>query len=91
MLGLLEMERRTGHLTVKEDTAGVLTLRDGLLVGAVLADGKVRGRDALFAMLGWSRGEFEFALGDVKDSGVAGIPVSQLLIQHAQLSDERKR
>ena len=91
VLGLLEMERRTGHLTVKEGPVGVLTLRDGLLVDAALADGKVRGREALFVMLGWTRGDFEFALGDVADSGVAGVPVSRLLIEHAQMSDERNR
>ena len=90
VLGLLEMERRTGRLTAKEDTAGTLTLRDGLLVDAAVAGGKVRGREALFSMLGWARGDFEFELCDVA-GGEAGTSVSQLLIEHAQLSDERRR
>jgi uncharacterized protein (TIGR02266 family) len=91
VLGLLEMERRTGRLTAKEDTAGVLTLRDGLLVDAVLPEANVRGREAVFAMLGWARGDFEFALGDVVDDGQEGTRLSHLLIEHAQLSDERNR
>ncbi len=91
VLGLLELERRTGRLTAKEDLTGVVTLRDGLLVDAVVAEGKVRGRDALLLMLDWSRGDFEFVLCDVPGDGGAGTRVSALLIEHARLSDERKR
>jgi hypothetical protein len=91
VLGLLEMERRTGRLTAKEDTTGTLTLREGLLVDAVVADGKVRGREAVFVMLGWARGDFDFALCDVVDSGEEGARLSHLLIEHARLADERNR
>jgi uncharacterized protein (TIGR02266 family) len=91
VLGLLEMERRTGRLTAKEDTVGTLTLREGLLVDAVVADGKVRGREAVFVMLGWARGDFDFALCDVVDNGEEGARLSHLLIEHAQLADERNR
>lgn len=91
VLGLLEMERRTGRLTVKGGTTGTLTLREGLLVDAAVAEGKLRGREALFVMLGWATGDFEFALGDVPEGGAPGVPVSHLLIEHAQLSDERNR
>lgn len=91
VLGLLEMERRTGRLTAKNDTVGTLTLRDGTLVDAVLGDGKASGRDALFVMLGWKRGDFEVTVCDVADDGEAGARVSHLLIEHAQLSDERNR
>ncbi len=52
VLSLLELERRTGRLTAKGDTTGVLVIREGLLVNAVAADGKVRGQNALFVMLG---------------------------------------
>ncbi|APR87233.1 putative two-component system response regulator [Minicystis rosea] len=91
VLGLLEMERRTGRLTAKEDTTGTLTLRDGLLVDAAVADGKVRGPNAVFVMLGWARGDFEFTLCDVPDHGENGTRVSALLIEHARLADERNR
>lgn len=91
VLGLLEMERRTGRLTAREATVGVVTLRDGLLVDAVVAEGKIRGQAALFVMLGWARGDFEFTFCDVVDDGEAGTRVSHLLIEHARLSDERNR
>ena len=91
VLGLLEMERRTGRLTAKGDTTGTLTLRDGLLVDASVAEGKIRGQQAVFVMLGWARGDFEFTLGDVPDGGEGGTRVSALLIEHARLSDERNR
>lgn len=91
VLGLLEMERRTGRLTVTEDTTGVLTLRDGLLVDASVAGGKIRGHAAAFVVLGWTRGDFELTLCDVPDGGEPGTSVSALLIEHARRSDERNR
>jgi uncharacterized protein (TIGR02266 family) len=91
VLGLFELERRTGRLTAKEDATGVVTLRDGLLVDAVVSDGKLRGRDALFVMLGWSRGDFDFVLCDVPGDSGAGMRISALLLEHAQRSDERNR
>jgi DNA-binding response OmpR family regulator len=91
VLGLLEMERRTGRVTVKESTTGVLTLRDGQIVDAVVAGGKVRDREAVFVMLGWTRGDFAFALCDVPEGGKPGTSVSALLIEHARLADERGR
>jgi uncharacterized protein (TIGR02266 family) len=91
VLGLLEMERRTGRLTAKNDTVGSLTLRDGAFVDAVAANGSVRGREALFVMLGWDRGDFEFTLDEMVSDHEAGTRVSHLLIEHAQMSDERSR
>ncbi|MFT3769088.1 MAG: response regulator [Minicystis sp.] len=90
VLGLLEMERRTGRLTAKEDTTGTLTLRDGMLIDATVGEGKVRGPEALFVMLGWARGDFEFTVGDVPGQG-EGTRLSALLIEHARLSDEQNR
>jgi hypothetical protein len=51
----------------------------------------IRGREALFVMLGWARGDFEFTLRTVVDDGVPGTRVSHLLLEHARLSDERSR
>ena len=91
VLGLFELERRTGRLTAKDDTTGVVTLRDGLLVDAVVEGGKIRGQDALFVMLGWTRGDFDFVLCDVPGDQGAGMRVSVLLLEHARRSDERNR
>jgi uncharacterized protein (TIGR02266 family) len=91
VLGLLEMERRTGRLTAKESTTGVLTLREGLLVDATVADGKIRGQEALFVMLGWSRGDFDFVFCDVPGDSGAGMRISALLLEHARRSDESHR
>jgi uncharacterized protein (TIGR02266 family) len=91
VLGLLELERRTGRLTVQSDARGVVTLRDGLLVDAVVAGGKERGRDALFAMLDWTHGDFEFVLEAARADGAPGVRVAQVLLEHAQRTDERRR
>jgi uncharacterized protein (TIGR02266 family) len=91
VLGLLELERRTGRLYAQEDETGVVTLREGLVVDAVVADGKIRGQDAVFVMLGWSRGEFDFVLCDVPGDSGAGMRVSVLLLEHARRTDERSR
>ena len=91
VLGLFELERRTGRLTAQEDTTGVVTLRDGLLVDAVVEGGRIRGKEALFVMLGWSRGDFDFVLCDVPGERGAGMHLSALLLEHAQRSDERNR
>jgi DNA-binding response OmpR family regulator len=88
VLGLLELERRTGRLTVKADTVGILSVREGLLVDAVIAEGDARGRDALFAMLAWHHGDFEFLVCDVRGDAAAGVSISRLLLEHAQFSDE---
>lgn len=88
VLGLLELERRTGRVTVKAHRSGVVTLREGLLVDAALGDGEARGRDALFAMLGLAAGEFEFALMEVADDAPLAASLSHLLIEHARMTDE---
>jgi uncharacterized protein (TIGR02266 family) len=87
VLGLLELERRTGRLTVQSDRVGIMSLREGLLVDAAVGD-EIRGRDAVFVMLGWGRGDFEFVVCDVRGDGSAGASVSHLLIEHARRSDE---
>jgi hypothetical protein len=74
---------------VQSDLLGVVDLRAGLLVDAVVGEEVARGRGALFAMLAWTRGEFEFVLCDVRGDAAPGARISHLLLEHAQLSDEK--
>ena len=90
VLSLLELERRTGRLNATSGVAGTLSLHDGMLVDASLGGGKVKGKAALFAMLGWNQGDFEFVLCDVPSSG-AGEKITYLLLEHAQRTDEQGR
>jgi len=85
------MERRTGRLTVQSDQHGAVSFRDGVIVGATVSSSPpFHGRDAVFAMLGWQRGDFEFVVRDVGDDDTVRAGVSHLLLEHARLSDERK-
>jgi two-component system KDP operon response regulator KdpE len=88
VLGLLELERRTGRLTVQSDRVGTMSVREGLLVDAAVGDGESRGQDAVFAMLGWGHGDFEFVVCDVRGDATAGASVSHLLLEHARRADE---
>jgi len=91
VLGLLEMERRTGRLTVHSDQVGSLSLRDGALVGARVGDGPaLTGRDAVFAMLGWRTGAFELEMRDIAEEDTIGAGLSHLLIEHARIADESR-
>jgi hypothetical protein len=46
---------------------------------------------ALFALLGWGRGQFEFSASDVACADELGLSVNALLLEHARRSDELSR
>jgi DNA-binding response OmpR family regulator len=91
VLVLLEMEHKTGILLLeRQDNSARLFLRKGRVIRAEL-DGLERGRGAaaVYEVLDWSDGHFDFLVGDV--GGVDEIQTSTtfLLIEGARRSDEK--
>ncbi len=91
VLTVLEMERRTGFLTVEgEDRKQAeLALRDGAVTGAILAGNQLPPIDLLRHMLGLEQGRFWFSpteAADIPDGTMQ--PLGMLLLEAARLEDE---
>lgn len=91
MLSLVEMERRTGVLTlVCDDELATLYLREGAVVRIDLnprfADKS--GIDRFFHVLSWTRGQFELAAVEVTSEDQLNLRTSYVLLEHARLRDE---
>ncbi len=94
MLSLVEMERRTGVLTlVRDDEMATLYLRDGAVVRIDLAarHADKAPLERFFHVLDWTRGQFELAASDVATDDQVGFKTSYVLLEHARLRDEGKR
>jgi Domain of unknown function (DUF4388) len=90
VLSIFEMERRSGVVVLGTDaTSGHVMVRAGQVVCATLFAGvRMRGREALFAMLDWRQGRFVFrpCLIDVVDE--LRSTTTSLLLEAARRSDE---
>src|SRR6185369_11119981 len=67
LLSFLAMEQKTGILFIVAEASARIHLRAGQPVRVEISDVPVAGGadPALYALLGWSRGQFEFTAGDV--------------------------
>jgi uncharacterized protein (TIGR02266 family) len=94
VLTFLEMERQTGVLLVLRDhRAARLFVREGRLLRIELerATVAIRPEQMLFAVLGWPRGDFEFAAQDVSGNDELHASITALLLTYARLRDEKDR
>jgi CheY-like chemotaxis protein/Tfp pilus assembly protein PilZ len=93
VLSFLALEQKTGVLLVAGPASARVHLRGGHPVRVELDDTPVAGiaDPALHALLGWTRGQFEFATQDVACPDDLGTTVNALLLEHARRSDERSR
>jgi len=91
VLIVLELERKSGMLVLSGDQAtGRIAVRDGRVVRAdVDGPGAQRGALAVFDLLAWTRGRFEFEAGDVRGDDEIRASTSFLLMEGARLEDER--
>ena len=92
VLVVLEMERKNGILLVEHgpQTTGRLFLRKGRIIRAAIDEPSLTGALAVYRMLTWGAGSFDFLSGDV--GGVDDIQASTtfLLIEGARRFDEAK-
>lgn len=96
VLTFLDMERRSGLLSIRHEGAtGRLWLCRGRVVRARI-DGSVRRmrKAAIFEMLTWGQGRFDFTLLQVDVGEYAneiGSPTTRLLMEAARRLDETRR
>jgi hypothetical protein len=93
VLAIFEMERRSGVIALGTRAhTGHVMVRSGQAVCASvfgqLDGGGMRGRDALFTMLGWRSGRFVFRPALIEAADEMGASTTGLLLEAAQRSDE---
>lgn len=91
LLSLLEFERKSGILLVlAADQAARLFVAAGRVVKIEAPHGSTA-RERLMNVLDWTAGAFEFSGCEVVGADELGLPTTQMLLEHARLSDERGR
>lgn len=91
LLMVIELERMSGMVTLRGPKGtGRVAIRQGRAIRARI-DGQqgARGAHAIFEMLQWSQGTFEFEAGDVDGDDQIERSTSFLLMEGARLADER--
>lgn len=92
LLQMLELERKSGVLEVVGE-GGTVTVRFsyGQPIAAELTPDGLSGTEALFRMMDWQTGRFQFRITEVDDIDEIGASVSALLMEHARMLDEENR
>jgi DNA-binding response OmpR family regulator len=91
LLSLLEFERKSGILLVlSASQAARLFVAAGRIV-KVESPGDGDARERLMRILDWTAGHFEFSGCEVVGADELGRPTTQILLEHAQSSDERNK
>jgi DNA-binding response OmpR family regulator len=94
LLTVLDLGKRGGVLRVRRARAaeeGVLYLVEGRVHRADLrAAGELRGREAVYSLLGWSDGTFEFTADLLRVGDQVGMATTELLLEGARRMDERR-
>lgn len=94
LLVLLEMERKSGLLVVSRDEPAErvrVYLADGKVVAAQSDDGALRNADAVYRVIGWQRGRFEFNAFLVEMRDEVEASTTGLLMEAARRLDESQR
>ena len=92
LLIVLELERKSGVVILRAGfERGAHLSRNGRVIRAQIDGGgeNRRGQLAVYDLLGWPRGRFEFNVGEVSGDDEIGSPTSFLLLEGARLQDER--
>jgi hypothetical protein len=92
LLIVLELERKSGVVILRGPPGiGRIYLRDGRVIRAQIDGLEKRGQLAVYDLLGWPRGRFEFNVGAVAGEDEIGSSTSFLLLEGARLQDERNQ
>jgi len=89
LIQTIELSRKSGlvHITNEEDEGkGTLFFRDGKVIDAEL--GTLKGEDAVYRMLTWSEGEFEYVFRSVRRKDVIEMSSQGLLMEGMRRLDE---
>ena len=89
LLMVIELERMSGMVTLHGPIGtGRIAIRQGRVIRARI-DGGQGGAHAIYEMLQWAKGAFEFEAGDVSGDDQIERSTSFLLMEGARLADER--
>jgi hypothetical protein len=93
VLMLLDLERRSGvAILTAGGGLGRIYLREGRVVRATIEGrSETFGASAVYDLLGWAQGYFEFHPGAVEGRDEIGSSTSFLLMEGARLEDERRQ
>ena len=94
VLSFLELEKKTGVLHVDGPRKVSIVLKGGAPIRLEEAPGTAPRSDqkqALFEVLDWRRGQFEFLAQDVSGDDRLRTNVTSLLLEHARVIDESSR
>jgi CheY-like chemotaxis protein len=88
LIQTIDVSRKSGlvHIMNEDGAKGTLFFRDGKVIDAEL--GKLQGEDAVFRMLTWSDGEFEFVFRSVRRKDVIEMSSQGLLMEGMRRLDE---
>jgi uncharacterized protein (TIGR02266 family) len=90
LLQMLMVEEKTGILRISHQQCQAdVCLREGKPMSCALKPFDLTGRDALFELLDWDTGRFEFAADEYDGPDEIQMNVLQLLIEHSRIVDER--
>lgn len=94
LLSVLQLGRRNGILQMRRPPGeeGMIFLVDGAIHRAETRGGvRRRNHEAVYALLGWSDGTFEFSMTSLRTPDEIGMPVESLLLEGARRLDESNR
>lgn len=91
LLMVIELERMSGMVTLHGPIGtGRVAIRQGRVIRARIDGGQGnRGAHAIYEMLQWAKGTFEFEAGEVVGDDQIEMSTSFLLMEGARLADER--
>lgn len=91
LLTILELERKSGVLVLVGDRTGRLFIREGTVVAAFIENEPgASGADAVYSMLAWNAGSFQFRALDVEMDDQINSSTSHLLMEGARRFDEAR-
>jgi CheY-like chemotaxis protein len=91
VLGMLEMERKTGILLIEHEEASArLFLRKGHVIRADCDRPRLSGATAVYEALSWRVGSFDLLVGDIGGIDEIQTATTYLLLEAARRVDERE-
>ena len=90
VLTFLDLERRSGQIMVDDgERVGRLWLRTGRVISARIEGSRRVNRAAIYELLSWDRGHFDFTQGDLSTAvDEISAPTTLLLVEAARRADE---
>jgi uncharacterized protein (TIGR02266 family) len=91
VLSFLELEKKTGILSVLSDEKARVHIEDGRPLKVEIDGAGGTSRQLLDRMLDWTRGQFEFEVAKVACQDEVLASLTSILLEHARVSDEAAR